>query len=87
MFPQSFSCMFNGSIANCDCQDIFEKPQFFINGPTAGDVRQGAAGDCWFLAALCTLSDELINRICVARNEQVGVYGFVFYRGMSLPTH
>lgn len=60
---------------------------FFINGPTAGDVRQGAAGDCWFLAALCTLSDELINRICVARNEQVGVYGFVFYRGMSLPTH
>lgn len=23
---------------------------------------------------------ELIDQICVARNEKVGVYGFVFYR-------
>ncbi|KAL1966929.1 hypothetical protein VTN77DRAFT_3673 [Rasamsonia byssochlamydoides] len=62
--------------------DIFENPQFDINGPTAGDVRQGRDGDCWLMAALCTLGnkEELINRICVARDEEVGVYGFVFYR-------
>lgn len=34
------------------------------------------------LAALCTLSNKpsLIERVCVARDEQVGVYGFVFHR-------
>ncbi|ODH48798.1 hypothetical protein GX48_05123 [Paracoccidioides brasiliensis] len=63
--------------------DIFEKPQFYVNNATAGDVRQGNDGDCWLMAALCTLGnmEGLINRVCVARNEQVGVYGFVFYRG------
>ncbi|ORY56321.1 uncharacterized protein BCR38DRAFT_451040 [Pseudomassariella vexata] len=62
--------------------DIFDKPQFYIDGPTANDVRQGRDGDCWLLAALCTLSNKpsLIERCCVARNEQVGVYGFVFHR-------
>ncbi|PGH14291.1 hypothetical protein AJ79_03113 [Helicocarpus griseus UAMH5409] len=62
--------------------DIFEKPQFYINNATASDVRQGNDGDCWLMAALCTLGNMkgLIDRVCVARNEQVGVYGFVFYR-------
>jgi hypothetical protein len=64
-------------------QDIFEKPQFFIEGATANDVRQGKEGDCWFMSALCTLSnmENLIQDICVARDEKVGVYGFVFHRG------
>lgn len=33
-------------------------------------------------SALCTLSNKkgLIERVCVARDEQVGVYGFVFHR-------
>ncbi|PWY78339.1 putative calpain [Aspergillus heteromorphus CBS 117.55] len=62
--------------------EIFEKPQFYVNGPTASDVRQGRDGDCWFMAALCTMGNKegLIEKICVARNELVGVYGFVFYR-------
>ncbi|GAW25838.1 putative calpain family cysteine protease [Rosellinia necatrix] len=62
--------------------DIFDVPKFFIDGPTANDVRQGRDGDCWLLAALCTLSNKpsLIERVCVARDEQVGVYGFVFHR-------
>jgi len=62
--------------------DIFDAPRFYIDGPTANDVRQGRDGDCWLLAALCTLSNKpsLIERVCVARNEQVGVYGFVFHR-------
>jgi hypothetical protein len=62
--------------------DIFDNPKFYIDGPTANDVRQGRDGDCWLLAALCTLSNKpsLIERCCVARDEQVGVYGFVFHR-------
>ncbi|KAI5920972.1 hypothetical protein F4810DRAFT_702610 [Camillea tinctor] len=62
--------------------DIFDKPKFYIDGPSANDVRQGRDGDCWLLAALCTLSNKpsLIERVCVARDEQVGVYGFVFHR-------
>lgn len=26
--------------------------------------------------------EELIEKICVVRNEDVGIYGFVFHRGM-----
>jgi hypothetical protein len=64
-------------------EDIYEEPEFFIDGATANDIRQGTNGDCWFLAAITALSGkpELINRICIARDEKVGVYGFVFFRG------
>lgn len=64
-------------------EDIFDKPQFFIDGATPSDVHQGSGGDCWFLAALMAISakKELIEDVCVARDEKVGVYGFVFYRG------
>ncbi|KAF2837664.1 cysteine proteinase [Patellaria atrata CBS 101060] len=63
-------------------EDIFERPSFFIEGATASDVRQGNDGDCWFMSALCTLSNKegLIQKVCVARDEAVGVYGFVFHR-------
>lgn len=62
--------------------EIFENPQFFVNGPKASDVRQGHDGDCWLMAALCTMGNKtgLIERICVAQNEKIGIYGFVFYR-------
>lgn len=55
--------------------EIFDEPTFYIDGPTANDVRQGRDGDCWLMAALCTLSNKpgLIERICVARDEAVGV--------------
>ncbi|KAF7445316.1 calpain-B [Pyrenophora tritici-repentis] len=67
-------------------EDIFDHPQFLIEGATANDVRQGNDGDCWFMSALATISnkDGLIQRVCVARDEKVGVYGFVFHRGMYL---
>lgn len=62
--------------------DIFDKPEFYIDGPTANDVRQGRDGDCWLMSALCTLSNKkgLIERLCVAHDQNVGVYGFVFHR-------
>lgn len=65
--------------------DIFDNPQFFVEGATAKDIRQGYDGDCWFLSALTTLcnlqpTSHMIDRICVAQDQDVGVYGFVLYR-------
>jgi hypothetical protein len=39
------------------------------------------------MAALCTMGnkEELIEKICVARNQTIGIYGFVFYRGKFQP--
>lgn len=68
-------------------RQIFDKPEFFVDGATADDVRQGNSADCWFLSALSALCSmeaaelgNLAERICVKRDEAVGVYGFVFYR-------
>lgn len=65
--------------------DIFDNPQFFVDGASAKDIRQGREGDCWFLSALSTLcnlesTEHLINKICVARDQDVGVYGFLVHR-------
>ncbi|EIN13517.1 cysteine proteinase [Punctularia strigosozonata HHB-11173 SS5] len=62
--------------------EIFRNPAFFIDGATSGDIVQGNLGNCWFLSALATVSTipELIEKICVARDEIVGIYGFIFYR-------
>jgi len=69
--------------------DIFDKPQFFVDGASAKDIRQGREGDCWFLSALSTLcnlepTEHLINKVCVARDQDVGVYGFVIHRGKRI---
>jgi hypothetical protein len=62
--------------------DIFDNPKFFINGATSNDVRQGRVGNCWLMTSLCAMGGQpgLIDKICVARDESIGVYGFVFYR-------
>lgn len=76
-----------GSVHRVDW--IFEKPKFEIKDFASTDVVQGRNGDCWFIAAVATIcsSQELIKRVCVARNERCGVYGFVFYRdGEWIPT-
>lgn len=61
---------------------IFEHPQFFVNGADSNDIIQGKIGDCWFLSALATVSTAkgLVEKFCVARDEEVGVYGFIFFR-------
>lgn len=71
------------SHADTGFQDIFEKPVFYEDGASASDVRQGNDGDCWFMAALCALANEkhMIDKVCVANDEKVGIYGFVFHRG------
>ncbi|KAF8316151.1 cysteine proteinase [Clavulina sp. PMI_390] len=61
---------------------IYKKPEFFIDGANEGDIVQGRLGDCWFLSGAATVAcrDDLIEKVCVARDEQVGVYGFIFMR-------
>ncbi|KAH8673835.1 hypothetical protein BX600DRAFT_456317 [Xylariales sp. PMI_506] len=69
-----------GSIHRVDW--IFESPQFTINGFSSSDIKQGANGDCWWLAAVATIAHrkDLMDKVCVARDEECGVYGFVFQR-------
>lgn len=61
---------------------IFENPQFIVDGFSSSDLRQGSTGDCWFVAAVSTICTypALMDKVCVARDEECGVYGFVFYR-------
>lgn len=65
--------------------DVFDDPHFFVDGPSAKDIRQGGDGDCWFLSALMAICNldlivSLVSKICVAWDQDVGVYGFVLYR-------
>jgi hypothetical protein len=61
---------------------IFENPTFCVNGYSADSVHQGDLANCWWLSAVATLCgvEGLIERVCVARDEECGVYGFVFHR-------
>ncbi|KAF8909517.1 hypothetical protein BGZ58_005975, partial [Dissophora ornata] len=62
--------------------DLFRKPVFFLNGATPDDIKQGSVGDCWFLASLAAVSNisGLLEQVCVKRNEEIGVYGFIFFK-------
>lgn len=78
--PETYCLFHPGSVKRVG--DIFDSPTFYEDGATANDIRQGRDGDCWLMAALCTLGNkqDLISKVCVARDEKVGVYGFVFHR-------
>lgn len=69
-----------GSVHRLDW--IFRNPQFTVNGYSHTDVQQGVGGDCWWLAAIATIAHrkDLMDKVCVARDEECGVYGFVFQR-------
>ena len=62
--------------------DLFDSPTFYKDGASSSDIEQGCLGNCWFLSALSTVATipNLLDRICVERDELVGVYGFVFFR-------
>jgi Calpain family cysteine protease len=61
---------------------IFEEPLFVKDGYSTTDVHQGQTGDCWWVAAVATLCSlpHLMDKICVERDVECGVYGFVFFR-------
>ncbi len=63
--------------------EIFEKPTF-MKEPSASDVKQGGLGDCWLVASFSGLAnvENGLKRICVEYDTRIGIYGFVFYRGM-----
>ncbi|KAF9045921.1 cysteine proteinase [Hymenopellis radicata] len=62
--------------------DLFDNPRFFVDGASSNDIVQGRLGDCWFVSALATMStaEGLVEKFCVARDEKIGVYGFIFFR-------
>jgi hypothetical protein len=55
---------------------IFENPQFVIDGADAIDIIQGNLGDCWLLSALSTMSTSkgLIEKLCVAVSHFLHVF-------------
>lgn len=63
--------------------DLFDDPRFYSEGAGFDDIIQGATGDCWMMSAFSVLScsEHLIRRVCVIQDQEVGVYGFVFFRG------
>ncbi|KAJ7617828.1 cysteine proteinase [Roridomyces roridus] len=66
----------------CRVTQIFAEPRFFVDGADSNDIIQGALNDCWFLSAVATTSttEGLVDKCCVARDEEVGIYGFVFFK-------
>ncbi|KAF7361016.1 Calpain catalytic domain-containing protein [Mycena sanguinolenta] len=65
--------------------ELWDEPQFFAGpgGSRRNEIIQGQkCSNCWFISALAATStvEGLVEKYCVARDEQVGVYGFVFWR-------
>lgn len=65
--------------------DIFDSPQFFVEKTTSKSIHQGGGATCWFVAAISSIRNckprrDLIKRICLDRDEEVGIYGFLFFR-------
>ena len=61
---------------------IFENPSFTVDGYSSSDIKQGKCGDCWWLAGLASIAHrrDIMDKICVARDEECGIYGFVFWK-------
>jgi hypothetical protein len=58
-----------------------QNPKTFIDGASAGDVIQGALGDCWFVSAMSVLGtrDDLLKKALVSdANCKKGIYTFKF---------
>jgi hypothetical protein len=60
----------------------FAGTPLFVNGPQYGDIRQGNAGDCYFLASLAAVAytdPQIINQMIAPMGD--GTYAVRFYRG------
>jgi hypothetical protein len=48
-------------------KEIVKKPEFHVGGFSRFDVTQGAIGDCWFLSAVASLTQDpklFANVVC-----------------------
>nr|XP_036865187.1 calpain-13 isoform X1 [Manis javanica]XP_036865188.1 calpain-13 isoform X1 [Manis javanica]XP_036865189.1 calpain-13 isoform X1 [Manis javanica] len=69
-------------------QDILEgrsEPHFILEGVSRFDIRQGKAADCWFLAALGSLtqSPQHLQKILIDQSfshQYAGIFRFRFWR-------
>ncbi|CAI2349911.1 unnamed protein product [Caenorhabditis sp. 36 PRJEB53466] len=66
--------------------EIYENPQLIVGEKSRFDVKQGALGDCWLLAAVAnlTLRDELFYRVVSPdqsfTENYAGIFHFQFWR-------
>lgn len=65
----------------CRPGEICKNPQFVVEGFSRFDVRQGGLGDCWFLAALGTLTqnEQLFNKVVFSDNDLDVNYAGIFH--------
>jgi hypothetical protein len=55
--------------------EIFEKPTF-MKEVNSGDIKQGALGNCWFIASLSAMAntEEGVKRVCVEYDTRKFTY-------------
>ena len=94
--PDNHSLCYTGSMEGVDpddikwirAKDLFKDAQFISNGASVNDVNQGYLGDCWFLAALASLTEQpkLFKKVVTSRGQSFedgkyfGIFHFKFYK-------
>lgn len=67
-------------------KEICDNPEFFVEGFSRFDVRQGTIGNCWFLAAVANLTQNLkyFNEVVPSDNSfnenYAGIFHFRFWQ-------